>query len=826
MTTDYVNSIPVAEQPPYPGDGAIEWKLRSIIRWNAMATVVRANHQAPGIGGHIATYASAATLYEVGFNWFFRGRDFPGGGDQIFFQGHAAPGIYARAFLERRISLEQLVRFRRELSGGLSSYPHPWCLPDFWEFPTVSMGLGLINSIYQARFNRYLHARGLKDTSASRVWIFAGDGEMDEPESRGALHIAAREALDNLILVVNCNLQRLDGPVYGNGKIIQELQGYLTGAGWDVIKVVWGDRWDPLLAQDTDRVLVQRMNEVPDGQFQMYRRAGGEIIRKDFFGKDPRLLKLVENITDADLPKLNRGGHDPAKVFAAYDRAVQPTGRPTAILTHTIKGYGLGEAGEARMTAHQQKKLSEQELKDYRDRCQIPVTDRHIKDSPFYLPSEKTPEMQYLFERRRALGGFIPARRGWVGAYGNTPLQFPDTIYQDLFKGSGGREASTTMAFVSLLGKLIRDPKLGKHIVPIVPDEARTFGMDPLFAQNGIYSPKGQGYTPADKQGSSVFYYREAKDGQILEEGITEGGSMASFTAAATAYSTHGVPMIPFYIFYSMFGFQRVGDAIWAAADMRSRGFLLGATAGRTTLMGEGLQHDDGHSPLLASTVPNLVTYDPAFAYEVAIIIQHGLKRMYEDQEDVFFYLTLYNENYPMPAMIEGVQEGILRGLYCYAPGAATGIKAQIFASGPLVPQALIAQQLLMDYQVSADVWSVTSYNELYRDALTCEQWNRLHPEETEKQPYLTTQLKNTSGPVIAVSDYLKSLPDRLARWIPNGLTSLGTDGFGRSDTREALRRHFQIDPPHIVAAVLERLYRLGQAELTTLQQALRQIHS
>jgi pyruvate dehydrogenase E1 component len=822
--TPYVNTIPRSAQPAYPGDRKLERRIKSINRWNAMAMVVRANKQHEGIGGHISTFASSATLYQVGMNHFFRGRGESGfAGDLVYFQGHGSPGIYAQAFLEGRLSEEQLAHFRRELepTGGLSSYPHPWLMPDFWEFPTVSMGLGPISAIYQARFNRYLHHRGIVDTSGRHVWCFMGDGETDEPESLGAISLAARERLDNLIFVINCNLQRLDGPVRGNGKIIQELETVFRGAGWNVIKVIWGEDWDALLEKDESGLLVKRMNEVVDGQFQKYTVESGDYIRKDFFGKYPELLALVEHLPDKKLQRMRRGGHDPAKVYAAYARAVAHQGQPTVILAKTIKGYGLGEAGEGRNVTHQQKKLNEDELRHFRDRFDIPIPDDRLAEAPFFRPPEDSEEVQYLKERRRALGGFVPQRRVL-----SAPLaQPPDDLYGDFFGGIH-RPVSTTMAFVQMLAKLLKDDEIGRRIVPIVPDEARTFGMESLFRQCGIYSSVGQVYEPVDAK--MLLYYKEAKDGQILEEGITEAGSMASFTAAGTAYSNHGVDMIPFFIFYSMFGFQRIGDLIWAFGDQRGRGFLLGATSGRTTLNGEGLQHEDGHSHVLATTLPNLCAYDPAFAYEIAVIVRDGLRRMYLEREDIFYYITLCNENYEMPAMPEGAEEGILQGLYRFRPaptvpeGEDERPRAQLFGSGPLLNETLRAQTMLAErYGVAADVWSATSYKELRREALAVERWNLLHPAEPARVPYVTRALEGAEGPVVAVSDYLKLVPDQIARWVPNGLRALGTDGYGRSDTRAALRRFFEIDAEHVVVATLGELGRRGALDPTVARRAI-----
>jgi len=821
--TPYVNSIAAAAQPLYPGDRQIERRIRSLIRWNAMAMVVRANRLHAGLGGHISTFASCATLFETGFNHFFRGHADGATGDHVYFQGHASPGIYARAFLEGRLSVMQLHAFRREISGGghgLSSYPHPWLMPDFWEFPTVSMGLSPISSIYQARFNRYLRNRGLRDTDGSHVWAFLGDGETDEPESLGAITLAAREHLDNLVWVINCNLQRLDGPVRGNGKIIQELEAVFRGAGWNVLKVIWGDDWDPLLAQDSDGLLVQRMGEVLDGQYQKYSVAGGDHIREHFFGTHPALLAMVENLTDAKLRKLRRGGHDPEKVYAAFRAAISHVGAPTVVLAKTIKGYGLGEAGEGRNVTHQQKKLNEKELREFRDRFGIPIADRDLLETPFYRPPDDSEEIQYLLERRRALGGFVPSRR--VHA---VPLVTPaPEWFAEFHADTNGREVATTMAMVRLLQRLMSDPELGPRIVPIVPDEARTFGMDALFRKFGIYAHLGQRYEPADSD--VVLYYREATDGQLLEEGITEAGAMASFTAAATAYATHGLSMIPFFFFYSMFGFQRIGDLIWQNADARGRGFLLGATAGRTTLAGEGLQHQDGHSHVLASVVPTLRAYDPAFAYEVAVIVQDGLRRMVGEGEDCFYYLTVYNEMYPMPGMPAGVEDGIRRGLYLLAPVSDPGDRPRLhlFGSGAILRETLAAQALLAERGVAADVWSVTSYTELRRDALACERWSRLHPDQPPRQPYITARLADAPWPVIAATDYMKVVPEQVARFLPAGMVPLGTDGFGRSDTREALRRFFEIDAASIAVAGLAELARRGAVPVETVTRAITEL--
>jgi pyruvate dehydrogenase E1 component len=815
--TPYVNTIPVERQPPYPGDLDLERRIRALIRWNAMAMVVGANKQSPGIGGHISTFASVATLFEVGFNHFFHARTADRAGDHVYFQGHAAPGIYARAYLEGRLPVERLLAFRRELSGGLPSYPHPWLMPDFWQFPTVSMGLSPIAAIYQARFNRYLRDRGLCDTDGSRVWAFLGDGELDEPESLGAITLAARESLDNLIFVINCNLQRLDGPVRGNGKIIQELEAVFRGAGWNVIKVIWGDDWDPLLARDTHGLLVQRMGEVNDGQYQKYTVSSGDYIRQHFFGTHPELLALVAEITDARLHRLRRGGHDPKKVYAAYKAAVDQRDGPTVILAKTVKGWGLGEAGEGRNVTHQQKKLSEKELRTFRDRLGIPVADRDLLKTPFYRPPDDSPEIEYLQERRRALGGYLPRRVVTAPPLEPLPLEW----FQEFFAASGGREVATTMVMVRLLQRLMSDPTLGPRVVPIVPDEARTFGMDALFRKFGIYSCRGQLYEPEDSD--VVLYYREAKDGQLLEEGITEAGAMASFTAAGTAYATHGVTMIPFYFFYSMFGFQRIGDLIWQNADARGRGFLIGATAGRTTLAGEGLQHQDGHSHVLASTVPTVHAYDPAFAYEIAVIVHDGLRRMYAAQEDCVYYLTVQNEMYPMPAMPAGVEDRIRRGLYKLQPATAPPEwpRVHLFGSGAILREALRAQTLLAERSIAADVWSVTSYGELRRDALAAERWNMLHPTAPPRVPYVTAALVGEAWPVIAATDYMTAVADQIARFVPAGLRPLGTDGFGRSDARAPLRRHFEVDAESIAIAATHELALRGVIPAIAVQQAI-----
>jgi pyruvate dehydrogenase E1 component len=804
--TRYINTISPEQEPYFPGDERMELRIRRLIRWNAVAMVLRANHGYPGIGGHLATYASAASLYEVGFNHFFRGKDDGQNGDQIFFQGHASPGIYARAFLEGRLSESQLDHFRREVNAGegLSSYPHPRLMPDFWEFPTVSMGLGPLAAIYQARFNRYLQHRGIRDTSASRVWCFLGDGECDEPESLGALHVAAREGLDNLTFVVNCNLQRLDGPVRGNGKIIQELEAVFRGSGWNVIKVIWAREWDELLARDTEGVLVNKMNEWLDGDSQRMSVADGAYIREHFFGDDPRLRKLVEHLSDDELRKLRRGGHDYRKVYAAYGAAVAHTGAPTVVLAQTVKGWALGPSVEARNVTHQAKKLSIEELRIFRDRLELPIPDAKLGDeTPYYHPGMDSDEVRYLLERREALGGCVPKR-----VVRARKVALPDAgTFAEFAKGSGSAAASTTMAFTRLLRNLLRDKSVGKRVVPIIPDEARTFGMDPLFKEVGIYSPLGQRYEPVDAE--TLLPYREATDGQVLEEGITEAGSMASFTAAGTAYATHGEHMLPFYVF----GFQRTMDQIWAFGDTRGRGFLLGATAGRTTLNGEGLQHEDGHSHVLASTVPNVRAYDPAFAYETALVVEDGIRRMLEADEDVFYYITLYNENYPMPALPEGARDGVLRGIYGFRRGdEARRRRVALFGSGSIMQQVLRAQKLLEErFDVGADVWSVTSYQLLRNDALETERWNRLHPDVAPRRPYLAEALRGVAGPIVAATDYLKAVPDQISRWVPQPFVPLGTDGFGRSDTREALRRHFEVDAEHVAVAAL---HALAQCEM------------
>ncbi len=821
--TPYVNTIPLSQQPFFPGDQEMERRIKSLVRWNALAMVVRANRFEHGIGGHISTYASQATLFEIGFNHFFRARTDEFEGDSVYFQGHASPGIYARAFLEGRLTSAQLENFRRELKpgGGLSSYPHPWLMPDLWEFPTVSMGLGPIMSIYQARFSRYLEDRGLKPVTDAKVWAFLGDGETDEPESLGAITLASREKLDNLIFVVNCNLQRLDGPVRGNGQIIQELEAAFRGAGWNVIKVMWGSDWDPLFEQDTDGTLVRRMGEMLDGEAQKLVVESGSYIREHFFGSDPKLLKMIEGMPDDSLRRMRLGGHDPRKVYAAYKSAVDHKGSPTVILARTIKGYGLGESGEGRNISHQQKKLNEDELREFRSRFGIPLSDDDVAETPFYRPPDDSPEIQYLKARRAKLGGYVPKR-----AVRAKPLVADhDELFKEFAEGSEGREVSTTMVFVRMLNKMMRDPEIGKLVVPIVPDEARTFGMESLFRQVGIYSRVGQLYDPVDVH--TLLYYKEAKDGQILEEGITEAGSMSSFIAAGTAYANFGINTIPFFIYYSMFGFQRIADLIWASADMRTRGFLLGGTSGRTTLAGEGLQHQDGNSHVLALPVPNLLAYDPAFAYEVAVIIQDGIRRMYKEGESIFYYITVMNEPYAMPAMPEGSREGILKGMYRLRPSEnkKSKLRAQLFGSGAILLEALHAQEILeQQFGVAADVWSVTSYKQLYNDGLDTERWNMLHPNEKPRVPYVTQSLANTQDPLIAASDYLKALPNLISKWTPRRLVSLGTDGFGRSESRASLRDFFEVDARFIAYATLVELMHEGKIQPSVVQKAVKDL--
>jgi len=821
--TRYINTISPEQEPYFPGDEALERRIRRLIRWNAVAMVLRANVRFPGIGGHMSTYASAASLYEVGFNHFFRGKDHPGGGDQVYFQGHAAPGIYARAFLEGRLSEDNLDHFRREVGGqGLSSYPHPRLMPDFWEFPTVSMGLGPLAAIYQARFNRYLQNRGIRDTGEQRVWAFLGDGEMDEPESIAGISLAAREGLDNLTFIINCNLQRLDGPVRGNGKIIQELEGHFRGAGWNVIKVVWGREWDDLLARDVDGVLVEKMNTTLDGEFQKYSVETGAYVREHFFGPDPRLRRLVEQLSDDDLLHLRRGGHDYHKVYAAFKAATEYRGAPTVILAKTVKGWTLGRGVEARNITHQAKKLREEELRVFRDRLELPIPDTQIKEeAPYFHPGPDSEEVRYMLERRAALGGPLPRR-----VVRARPLPAPVPAVDAEFASGSATPVSTTMVFARLLRNLIRDPELGRRIVPIIPDEARTFGMDPLFKEVGIYAALGQRYDPVDS--NLMLSYRESTDGQVLEEGINEAGSMASFQAAGTSYATHGEPMIPFYIFYSMFGFQRTGDQVWAFGDQRGRGFMIGATAGRTTLTGEGLQHADGHTHVLASTVPVVRAYDPAFAYELAAVVRDGITRMYGDGEDVFYYVTVYNENYPQPPKPDGADEGIVRGIYRFA--AAPEIdqpkgRVRLVGSGSILQQVIAAQALLAErFGVAAEVYSATSFQQLRQDAQAAERWNRLNPERKPRVPYVSQVLGPDGGPIVIATDWIRQLPDMVARWLPQPFLMLGTDGFGRSDTRAALREFFEIDPPHIAAAALTGLTRCGSLEPKAAAKAIREL--
>jgi pyruvate dehydrogenase E1 component len=818
-STPYINTIPPEQEPEFPGDEELERRIRRIIRWNAAAIITRANKKFEGIGGHISTYASAASLFEVGFNHFFRGKDAEGHGDLIFYQGHAAPGIYARAFLEGRLTEQQLDAFRREaFEDGLSSYPHARLMPDFWEYPTVSMGLSPLVAVYQARFNRYLQKRGITDTSEQRIWCFVGDGEMDEPESTAGLSIAAREQLDNLIFVVNCNLQRLDGPVRGNGKIIQELESIFRGAGWHVIKVIWGREWDDLLAKDHDGVLVDKMNSTLDGDFQKYTVESGAYIREHFFGPDPRLQELVSHLSDDELWRLRRGGHDYRKLYSAYKRAVELKGAPVVILAKTVKGWGI-ESMAGRNVTHQTKKMSSEELEKFRDSLELPIKDEEIEEglAPYYHPGEDSKEVRYLKQRREELGGFLPARK--VHA---VEIELPKgDLYAEFDNGSKDRPIATTMAFVRLLKKLLKDGKIGDRVVPIIPDEARTFGMESLFPDFKIYAPHGQLYDPVDAQ--HLLAYREDEAGQVLEEGITEAGSMGSFIAAGTSYSAIGEPMIPFFSFYSMFGFQRIGDLIWAAADQRARGFLLGCTNGRTTLTGEGLQHQDGHTMLISTTNPAVRAYDPAFAYETAVVIREGLRRMYDEGEDLMYYLALYNEPYPQPEKPEGIDEAILQGLYRFKEAEnGNGRRVQLFGSGPMVPIALRAQELLAEHDVAADVWSATSYQQLRSEALGVERWNRLHPGEARRTSFVTRQLEGVQGPVIAVSDHMKAVPDQIARWVPQPFVPLGTDGFGRSDTRQDLRRFFEVDAQHVAVAALSALADVGEVKPEKVDEAIK----
>ena len=815
--TAYLNTIPVQQQEPFPGDRAMERRIRSIVRWNAMAMVVQANRLSTELGGHIASFASVATLFDVGYNHFFRARNKDHGGDLLFIQGHSAPGIYARAFLEGRISEEQLYNFRQEVDGnGLSSYPHPWLMPSFWQFPTVSMGLGPLMAIYQARFMRYLSDRGLVNTANRRVWAFLGDGEMDEPESLGAISLAARERLDNLIFVVNCNLQRLDGPVRGNGKIIQELEAVFRGAGWNVIKVIWGSYWDPLLARDKQGLLLKRMEECVDGDYQAYKAKGGKYTREHFFGKYPELAGMVATMTDEDIWRLNRGGHDPLKIYNAYAAAMKSSGKPTVILAKTVKGYGMGVAGEGMNITHSQKKMGEAALKAFRDRFNIPISDDQLAATPFYKPAADSEEIRYLHALRERLGGYLPARRD-----DSPPLEIPElAAFQPLLEGTGDKEMSTTMALVRLMTILIRDKAVGQYVVPIVPDEARTFGMEGMFRQLGIYSSVGQLYEPVDAD--QVMSYREDKKGQILEEGINEAGAMSSWIAAATAYANHGQAMIPFYIYYSMFGFQRIGDLAWAAGDMRARGFLIGGTAGRTTLAGEGLQHQDGHSHILASTIPNCICYDPAYAYELATIVQDGLRRMYRERESCFYYITAMNETYVQPAMPEGVETGILKGMYRVRQGDAAPHRVQLLGAGTILREVLAAAELLArDFAVSADVWSVTSFNELRREGIDAERWSMLHPEQERRQSFVQSQLEPTQGPVIAATDYMRTYADQIRPYVTRRYVALGTDGFGRSDLRSQLRKFFEVNRYYVALAALKALADEGEIPTATVCAAI-----
>ena len=817
--TAYLNTIPTHLEQRTPGDPELENRIRSFIRWNAMAMVVRANKESSELGGHIASFASAATLYDIGFNHFFHAPTPEHGGDLVFMQGHSAPGIYARAYLEGRLGESHLDKFRQEVDGGgLSSYPHPWLMPDFWQFPTVSMGLGPIMAIYQARFMKYLQDRGLAKTEGRKVWAFCGDGEMDEPESLGAISLGGREKLDNLIFVINCNLQRLDGPVRGNGKIIQELESVFRGSGWNVIKVIWGSYWDPLLAKDKDGLLQKRMAEVVDGDYQNYKAKDGAFVREHFFNS-PELKAMVAFMSDDDIWRLNRGGHDPYKVYAAYKQATDHKDQPTVILTKTVKGYGMGEAGEGQNTTHSQKKMSMDALSTFAKRFNIPVTDEQIENAEYYKPAEDSAEMKYMHERRKALGGYLPSRTHLAA-----PLEVPAlSTFDALLQGSGEREMSTTMAFVRILTSLARDKKIGKNVVPIVPDEARTFGMEGMFRQLGIYSSVGQLYEPQDK--AQVMFYKEDKNGQILEEGINEAGAMSSWIAAATAYSSHGVNMIPFYIYYSMFGFQRIGDLAWAAGDMQARGFLIGATAGRTTLAGEGLQHQDGHGLIQASTIPNCVAYDPCFSYEIAVIIHDGMRRMVQEQENVYYYITSMNENYIMPAMPEGTEQGIIKGMYQFSADKAKKgeHKVQLFGSGTILREVIEAAELLKkDWQISADVWSITSYNELAREAVDCERWNMLNPTKKARVPYITQQLKDCKGPVVSSSDYIRTVSNQVRQYVPATYTVLGTDGFGRSDTRKNLRRHFEVNSHYVVVATLKTLADEGTIPASKVSAAIK----
>jgi pyruvate dehydrogenase E1 component len=815
--TAYVNTIPVQRQERFPGDRAMERRIRSFVRWNAMAMVVQANRLSTELGGHISSFASSATLFDVGYNHFFHARGKDHGGDLVFIQGHSAPGIYARAYLEGRISEEQLYNFRQEVDGnGLPSYPHPWLMPGFWQFPTVSMGLGPIMAIYQARFMRYLSDRGIVNTQGRRVWAFLGDGEMDEPESLGAISLAARERLDNLVFVVNCNLQRLDGPVRGNGKIIQELEAVFRGAGWNVIKVIWGSYWDPLLARDKQGLLLKRMEECVDGDYQAYKAKGGAYTREHFFGKYPELKDMVANMTDEDIWRLNRGGHDPVKVYAAYDAAIKASGKPTVILAKTVKGYGMGVAGEGMNITHSQKKMGEAALKAFRDRFNIPISDDQIGAAPFYKPETDSPEMQYMHQVREHLGGYLPARVDEAPTLTVPRLD----AFKPLLEGSGDKEMSTTMALVRLMTIVIRDKAIGKYVVPIVPDEARTFGMEGMFRQLGIYSSVGQLYEPVDAD--QVMYYREDKKGQILQEGINEAGAMSSWIAAATAYANHGQSMIPFYIYYSMFGFQRIGDLAWAAGDMQARGFLIGGTAGRTTLAGEGLQHQDGHSHLVAATIPNCVAYDPAFAYEMAVIVQDGLRRMYQEKENCFYYITAMNENYLQPAMPEGCETGILKGMYRVHRGEDRAHRVQLLGAGTILREVLAAADLLArDWDVGSAVWSVTSFNELRRDGIDVERWNMLHPGDQQRTTYVEAQLAGSRGPIVAATDYMRAYADQIRPYVNRRYVVLGTDGFGRSDMRSQLRKFFEVNRFYVTIAALKALADEGEIPSATVSEAI-----
>ena len=819
--TPYINTIPKEDQPVYPGDLRLEQRLRALIRWNAMAMVVKANKAHDGIGGHIGSYASSSTLYEVGYNHFFKGPDHPEGADMVFFQGHVAPGMYARAFLEGRLDEDHLLNFRQEVDGkGISSYPHPWTMRDFWQFPTVSMGLGPLMAIYQARFMKYMDARGLAPANSRKVWAFLGDGEMDEPEATGAIGLAVREKLDNLVFVINCNLQRLDGPVRGNGKVIQELESNFRGVGWNVYKVIWGSDWDELLARDTSGKLIQLMMETVDGEYQAFRGKDGAHVRASFFGKYPETLKLVEDMTDDELFGLTRGGHSPRKLYAAYKRASESQGKPTVILAKTVKGYGMGPYGEASMAVHSQKKLDLNGLKYFRDRFSVPISDEQLeKNIPFYRPSDDSEVMQYMQARRQALGGYLPSRRDHAPALPIPPL----STFETLLQSTGDREMSTTMVFGRLLALLLRDKTLGKRVVPIIPDEARTFGLEGLFRQVGIYDPAGQLYEPIDAD--QVMWYKQTHNGQVLQEGINEAGSMASWIAAATAYANHNFAMVPFYIYYSMFGYQRVGDLVWAAGDIQARGFIIGATAGRTTLAGEGLQHQDGHNLLAFGQVPNCISYDPTFAYEFAVIVHKGLKRMFEAHEHVFYYVTAMNENYAHPAMPEGAEEGILKGLYSLSRSASEHkARAQLMGSGTILREVIAAAAMLeSEWNVSVDIWSATSFNLLHREGVDCERWNTRHPQDSARVPYVTQALAATQGPVIAVTDYVRAIPEQIRAFIPGKrYVTLGTDGFGRSDTREALRRFFEVDRWNIVVTTLKALADEGMVPTSTVSDAIK----